>query len=226
MPHALIQQLTVTEQDRVNQRWEIARTDPLDFLRYFVTTCDQHDQEHPIKPFPWERRHVQFIVRLWEHNPKLVIAKSRQMLMTWLFTALALWDAMFHSGRLIMLQSKREEDAIGDPVTGDGLLGRAKFILEHLPAPRLMGRVKMIYNRIEFLDNNSTLWAIPQGAAIIRQRTASGVLSDECGFQDEFSDAYVAAQPCIRGGGWFVALSTANPGFFQHLFLDDIGEYA
>ena len=158
-------------------------------------------------------------------NPLLILCKSRQMLMTWLFCALAVWDAAFHHGRLIMLQSKREEDAIGDFTTGDGLLGRCKFILNHVPGRRLLGlEYREVFNKVIFTGHNSTLWAIPQGADIIRQRTASGILSDEAAFQDEFSDAYVAARPCIRGGGWFVALSTANPGFFQRLYQDTIDE--
>ena len=211
-------------QENVPYRWEWARRDPMHFLQWFVFTCDQHDQEHPIKPFPWDRPHIGHLVRLWQHNRLLAIVKSRQMLMTWLFSALSLWDAMFHAGRLIMLQSKREEDAVGDENVGDGLLGRIKFILNHMSAVPDMPRYEKIGNRVRFIDNNSTLWAIPQGAAIVRQRTASGIFSDEAAYQDEFADAYVAARPCIRGGGWFVALSTANPGFFQHLCQDTISD--
>ena len=201
--------------------WESARRDPMQFLRWFAWTLDQHDPDDPVKQFPWDRPHIGHITALWRSNPLLVVCKSRQMLMTWLFCALALWDAMFHAGRLIMLQSKREDDAIGNETAGDGLLGRCKFLLNHIP-PGVRGLVgiqyRSAYNKIEFPAQNSTLWAIPQGADIIRQRTASGILSDEAAFQEQFSDAYTAARPCIRGGGWFVALSTAHPGFFQNLF--------
>ena len=212
-------------QENTRYRWEMARRDPLCFLRWFVFTCDQHEQEtSPIKPFPWERPHIGQLVRLWRHNRLLAVWKSRQMMMTWLFCALSLWDAMYHPGRLIMLQSKREEDAVGDENVGDGLLGRIKFILNHMPLVPNMPRYEKIGNRVRFTDNNSTLWAIPQGADIIRQRTASGIFSDEAAFQDEFSDAYVAARPCIRGGGWFTALSSVNPGFFQHLCEDTVSD--
>jgi len=205
-------------------RWVLAGRDPLRFLQWFVFTCDQHDQEHPIKPFPYDRPHIQHLTRLWQHNRLLALVKSRQMMQTWLFSALSLWDAMFHAGRLIMLQSKREEDAVGDENVGDGLLGRIKFILNHMPPVPGMPLYQKLGNRVRFTDNNSTLWAIPQGASIIRQRTASGIFSDEAGYQDEFGDAYVAARPCIRGGGWFTCLSTANPGFFQQLCQDTVRE--
>ena len=224
----------LSETDRLalmQLRWEQARRDPVVFLTRFAWTCDQHDSVQPIKPFPM-RPHIIEMTRLWQHNPHIVICKSRQMLQTWLFTALALWDALMHRGRLIMLQSKREADAIGDAVAGDGLMGRVKFMLMHMPgtvAPRSDRIVfpdgttaHMRNERVSFPEHNSTLWAVPQGSAIIRQRTASGILSDEAAFQDEFANAYVAARPCIRGGGWFVALSTAHPGFFQRLFEDTV----
>ena len=220
--------------DKLPYRWARARLNPHSFQRYFVRTLDQHDKSDPVKAFPWRRAHLQAITDLWADNPLLIICKSRQMMMTWLFCVLALWDAMFHPGRLIMLQSKREEDAVGDEVAGDGLLGRCKFILNHLPGAVELNPQDILLpdggtahkrgNRIQF-SRNSTLWAIPQGASIIRQRTASGILSDEAAFQDEFSDAYTAALPCIRGGGWFAAVSTPHPSFFQHLYQDTLGDF-
>lgn len=164
----------------------------------------------------------------WLRNPLLAVKKSRQMLMTWLFVALGLWDAMFHPGRLIMFQSKRLDDAIGDETAGDGLLGRAKFIMHHLPGRELLlpeyEPKRQTFDRIKFRSHNSTIWAIPQGADIIRQRTASGILSDEAAFQDQFASAYGAAMPCVRGGGWVVALSSAHPGFFERLHAGQLDE--
>jgi len=176
------------------------------------------------------RPHIIAVTRLWQDNPLLSIKKSRQMVMTWLFSTLALWDTMVHTGRLVMLQSKREADAIGDEVSGDGLLGRAKFTLNHMPGKAAVGMQQgqqyvKISNQVRFPEHNSTLWAIPQGAHIIRQRTASGVLSDESHFQDEFGDAYTAALPCIRGGGWIVSLSTANLGVANDLHEDKLEDY-
>ena len=223
--------------DRVQAlaRWELARRSPVAFMRWFVWTADQHDQANPIKPFCWEMPYIQTVTGLWLWNSLLSVLKSRQMRMTWLFVILSLWDALFHYGRLIMLQSKREDDAIGDETSGDGLLGRAKFIMNHMPWRETVlpdrrlpdGRILRGYvplgKRILFPCNNATLWAIPQGADIIRQRTASGILSDEAAFQPEISDSYTAARPCIRGGGWIVLLTTASlrdGGFCQRVHED------
>ncbi len=207
-------------------RWALAERDPMYFLQHFVYTLDQHDPVNPIKPFPWQRPYIRELVKLWLDCRLITVLKARQMVMTWLFVALSAWDGACHDGRLIMLQSKREEDAIGDANAGDGLLGRAQFILNFMPGRSLLlPGYEPLGKKVIFRDNASTLWAIPQGGPIIRQRTASGILSDEAAFQPEFGDAYASARPCIRGGGWFVALTTADlsdGGAFRALHEDTL----
>ena len=214
-----------TGQLQIAAQWKKASQDPLYWITRFMWSLDVHDSDSPIKRFPAERPHIQAMTRLWQDNPLLVIVKSRQMMMTWLFCALALWDAMFHQGRLIMLQSKTEREAVGDEFSGQGLLGRVKFMLRHCPS-WLVPKWYPKGTQVIFPEMNSTLWAVPQGAAIIRSYTSAGILSDEAAFQDEFEQSYAAATPTIRGGGWFVALSTAAPSFFQRLYEDTVGEVA
>lgn len=213
-----------TAQSRLIARWEMARRDPLMFLRWFVTTNMAVERQNIETPFPWNRPHIVAVTRLWQENPLLAIGKCRQVLFTWWAAALAAWCGIFREGQLIMLQAKRLEDVVGDELTGDGLLGRAKFIVERIPAKGLFGvEVDKRMDRMKFPRSRSTLWAIPQGATIIRQRTASGIISDEAAFQPEFGDALTAAIPCIRGGGWFLAISSADltdGGSFMRLFKD------
>lgn len=199
---------------------QLAKRDPWVFLTHFCYTIDSHDRDNPKKLFP-NRPYLQELTYLWTKYPLIVIAKSRQMLATWLFVCLYLWEAITYQGRLIFLQSKREEDAIGSHTAATGLLGRTRFVLEHLP-PELKPIFKATANKIEFPDRNSTIWAIPQGPDVIRQHTASGILSDEMAFQYLAEDTYTSAIPTIENGGKFTAISTANPGFFQKLYLDTL----
>lgn len=198
----------------------LARRDPWVFLTHFCRTLDSHDPINPIKRFP-PREYLFELTVLWMRHPLLVVAKSRQMMATWLFVCLYLWDAITRDGRLIFLQSKREEDAIGSHHAATGLLGRTRFVLERLP-PRLRPPFKATANKIEFLTRHSAIWAIPQGADVIRQHTASGILSDEMAFQVQAEETYTAAIPTIENGGRFTAISTANPGFFHRLYTDDL----
>jgi len=212
-----------TMQIQTAMRWQRAMLDPIWFLRDFVYTVDTHHQP-AIRPFPSEAPHIPILTRLWQYRkpPLMSVRKSRQMFITWWGAAISLWDAL-HPGKLIMLQSKRLEDAVGDESTGDGPLGRAKAILSLIP--RGVGLIEGTHYqktsaRIVFPGLRSAVWAVPQGADIMRQRTASGIWSDESHFQDEFSASYTGAAPCLRGGGWFLSTSTANPGAALDLHED------
>lgn len=199
---------------------QLARLDPWIFVTEFCYTLDSHDRVQSVKLFP-KRKFLRELTKLWMTHPLLVVAKSRQMMATWLFVCLYLWEAIMIPGRLIFLQSKREEDAIGNANAATGLLGRTRFVLDHLPAG-LRPEFRATVNKIEFPANHSTIWAIPQGPDILRQHTASGILSDEMAFQYLAEDAYTAAIPTIENGGKFTAVSTANPGFFEKLFNDKL----
>ena len=142
----------------------------------------------------------------------LFIAKSRQMMVTWWAVAMGLWDAIFHQGRLIYVQSKRLEDAVGSEATADGLLGRAKFILNHIPyrdwvLPR--GAVSVRTELLEFPLTNSSLTPIAQGGDKIRSHTVSGLITDETAFQPEFEDAFLASVASIRRG-WWLGITTPD----------------
>jgi hypothetical protein len=144
---------------------------------------------------------------------------------TWWLATICLWDALCKRGRLIMQQAKRLEDVAGDRETGDGLLGRSAYILDHIPMRRALGiDVDVARERITCRHTGSTIWAIPQGGSIIRQRTPSGIASDECAFQPEFEESFMAAMPCIRSGGWFVGATTADMtdgGFTRRVAYDE-----
>lgn len=223
-----------TIQIRLAARWEMARRNPVYFLRWFVFTNRPGGtgagpaRENIVTPFPM-RPHLLHSTQLWLDNQLLLFVKNRQMLLTWWLSALVVWDAMFHRNRLIMAQCQTEEAVIGDRETGDGLLGRAKFILDHIPASGLLGckpgrDVAIQESVITFSSTSSTVQGIAQGGNKIRQRTPSGIASDECAFQPEFEQAFTASMPCLRSGGWFCAVTTADMGdhgFTRRMFRDE-----
>jgi hypothetical protein len=78
----------------------------------------------------------------------------------------------------------------------------------------------------EFADlvkNNSVrsrIWAIPQGADVVRQYTASGLFSDEDAFQSLAGEAYGAYMPTMSKDSWVIKVSTPNPGHFESVARD------
>ncbi len=200
----------------------LARVDPWSYLTTWVITQDEHDKVHPFKQFPGKLMY-RVITRAWEEFPVLFIEKSRQIMITWIFAALYLWDCLFFKGRKVFLQSKRQEDA-------NDILERSKTIYEQLleqnfpglPKARTISEKPGTATKLEFPDNRSVLRAIPQGPDIVRGPTTSGLLGDEVAFQFEAEKAYDAALPSIQGGGRYTGPSTPNGRAFNWRMIHSI----
>ena len=197
------------------------------FLKHFVITQDEHDAENPFKPLPYEQMpHIGYVATLWVYEKLLCIAKSRQLLITWLFGgAFYLWDAMFKFGRLNIVVDKKEDDA-------EGTIERARFIYKHLPEAMKtaipagcspQGALGS-YCKLAFPDNNSLIQGLPQNPDAIRKNTASNVLLDEMAFKEKAEECYVACLPTVRGGGNLAVVSTPKGQNFFCKVYNDLGD--
>lgn len=210
--------------------WGQCASDPYHFLTHWAYTLDVHDPNNSIKTFP-EKEYIKILIDLWLKDNLLLVPKTRQMMISWIFTSLYLWDTQFHKGRLTFFQSKKADDA-------DDLVQRAKFVWDHEPKflrryysdgqlktlvcnPQHNGQA--VYCKMNFPDINSEIRGIPEGGDVIRMHTASGILSDEMAFQPEAQAAYTAARPTISSKGRFTGVSTAEDNtFFQSLVFDQL----
>lgn len=179
-----------------------------EFVFRYCKTLDPHDRKNPIKLIP-RHPYLEKMVEEWEANQLVLVVKSRQMMASWLFTALHLWDAMYHKGRSIFFISKKEEDAgFGNQLS---LLGRVEFILDNLPEKMRPKYKKGIRPpKVEFPEQYSSIMACSQEAEALRQFTASRVMSDEMAFQERAEQAYIAMKPTLDGGGCLTGISTPN----------------
>lgn len=191
--------------------------DPWYWLLNWVLTENAHSKtSNPFEKFP-DKAHLYYITRLWEKERLLIVPKSRQIMMTWLFVALYLHDAMFNSSRLTFIQSKKEEDA-------DGALERAFTIYQRLPvfmrnwAPLTGG--KKTFCHMRFSRSRSHLYAIPEGPEHARSFTPTGFLSDETVFQDNVEKTLAAVMPGLGTKGRLTMISSAGPSVFQMLAFD------
>lgn len=187
----------------------LCEKDPVYFLTNYAYTLDQHDALFPMKRFP-DKEYVREYVRMWRENDLLLVLKSRQIMASWLSMGMLLWEVQFNKGRFCFAQSKKEDDA-------DALVERAYQMYLQEPAWIRRKEAKYSYCTLRFPENSSMIKGIPQGGDQIRMHTASIIFMDEMAFQDEAERSLVAAKPTIDGGGKFVGISTAEPGFFQTL---------
>ena len=210
-----------------------------------LCTKDEHDHVNPIKPFPdvpylralldsllvsgrllppdqaryaQAAGHSELWLRALASSGILMVEKSRQVMATWLVCAYLLWRAKFHDHQLLLIQSKREEDAANLVFNKEQFVARTSFLEVHLPHHlRTIHWPKGGSYAVLMFPNGSRICGIPEGGDIIRSNTPSVIVSDEAAFQPEFGQSFTAALPAIKGGGQYVAISSAEPGTFQEL---------
>jgi len=227
-----IRVVAMTERDAVRRNAALAeyakrqmKKYPWLFFREYVYTLDPHDSKQPVKRFP-DKPYCQDIVEEIHANKMVLIEKSRQMMVTWIIVAYALYRALTLDGQYIFLVSRKEDDAgLSTPLS---LLSRVKFIHDHLPKwlQQPVGMTKQPPILV-FEGTASTIHAVSQDSDAFRSYTASMIFMDEMAFQERARDAYTAAKPTIDGGGRFIGVSTPNGrNFFYALTSDAEGARA
>ena len=153
----------------------------------------------------------------------LVMLKARQLGMSWLSLAYALWLLIFFSPATVLLFSLREAEAIE-------LLGRLKEMYKLLPE-WMQARNVMRENDTTFsLSNGSRALAFSTKAG--RSYTGTLALVDEADFVPDLSGFLNGVKPTIDAGGKLFLISTSDKkrpvSTFKNLFraaLKGIGDY-
>lgn len=191
-----------------------------DKLHGFVWTINEHAkmEESPKQRLP-DKAYLREVVDLWQDNRLLLIFKSRQMMITWLFCALYIWKCL-HPGKRVLHVCKKEEDAIAN-------LERMWAIYTFLPE-KLKPRAEKKSNRITIhhKDGDSYIQAASQTTNDARQFTFSDVWCDEMAFSPNIDEIHAAAIPTIQGGGSFVGTSTPNGREYMFTLATDNGRIA
>lgn len=212
--------MTKKEVELWTGRARVAVEDLWWFLIYFVHTKDEHDATTNYKRFP-KKAMYRFIARVYLESNVLFIEKSRQIMMTWLFSAIILWMTLFTRNQLNMYQSKKQEDA-------NKIIERSKHIYDgltkiwpfnNLPKAKTTGDKIGTTTKFEIPGKMSKIEAIAQGPDIIRMNTCSNILSDEIAHQVNPGEAYAAAKPTLSNGGRFVGMGTPNGRVFNYQMM-------
>lgn len=189
------------------------------FWLTFVNTRDEADTEHSVKPFPV---HLEYVRELWgilAEKQTICIAKSRQMLVSWIIAAFAVWLGRFHQHKGIYWQSQQWRDAVAMVcMPSGGFQGRAQFIEQNLP-PWLRLPVKESEGRLQY-PNGSIIEALSGGPDQVRGKTISLYIGDEFAYQTDQEGVYKAVSPLIQKGAkaFFVSTPNGSSNQFATLF--------
>ncbi len=163
----------------------------------------------------------------------LIILKARQLGLTWLALAYAVWRLVFFPGYQVVALSKKE---IPD---AKELIRRVKFILRHLPNHIIFEKkeapswwtgptwdaASLSVTVHHYKREPSTLISMAATEDAGRSFTANLVLLDEWAFQQYAEGIFTSAYPTINrpSGGQVIGLSTAKRlTFFEKMWRDAV----
>ena len=179
------------------------------FWLKFAKTRDEADSVSPVKPVPL---HEEYIHSLWKdliENQVCVIAKSRQMYITWVISLFMCWWARYRPNNAVYYQTQGWPDAVEKIcMPGGGYQGRCQFIEENLPSWMHVD-YKASEGRIQY-PNGSIIQALAGGANQVRGKTPSLYVGDEFAFQEEQEKTWTTVAPLKQKNAKFIIISTPN----------------
>ena len=181
--------------------WQAWADDPL----YFITTyCRIYDPElgdwAPFDLWPAQAD----VLRQLEDNQLLIALKARQLGMTWLMLAYALWQALFRPIATALLFSKRDDEAVY-LLSDERLMGMYELLPDWIKAKaQLTNRSAHILR----FSNGSTIRAFPTTSG--DTYTATFALVDEADLVPDLDRMLRSVRPTIDAGGKLVLLSRAD----------------
>jgi len=165
---------------------------------------DETVEDSKVSRFPCDP-YLRYTFDLFFREKFLCIDKSRQMRMTWLLMAYALYLAQFSPKSEVICQTKKET------VADTELVKRAHFMAVNQPfwlRPKF-SKTDSSFCLLRF-PNKSLIRGIPKGGDQIRSYNPTTTIIDEAGFlEGEFNECRTAALACCKD---IKLVSTANGG--------------
>lgn len=143
------------------------------------------------------------VLDLIHENQRVAVLKARQLGLTWVALAYALWLMLFRPAATVLLFSKRQEEAWY-------LLGeeRLRGMYKTLPLWMKYARPTSDSVSIFALDNGSVARAFPTNAG--DSYTATLAVADEFDLVADQEGLFRAVGPTIENGGKFLLISRAD----------------
>jgi phage terminase large subunit-like protein len=168
---------------------------------------------HPVKgsikfqPYPFQKHLLAF----YQGNPRTVVNMARQMGKTTCIAIYALWFALFHDNKTVMVISSRYAGALE-------IMERIRFIYEQLPPHIQMGTTEYNKGAICF-DNGTRIVARAAGSGSFRGLTISLTIIDELAYISHSlgPDLWDAMQ-VMMGNPTSRFILTSTPNFTGDLF--------
>ncbi len=184
--------------------------DPIYFMKKYVKIQHPTRGTLPFLTYPFQDDALEDFV---QHNQNIIL-KSRQMGITTLVSAYALWLMTFHNDKEILCLSITQE-------TSKAIVTKVRFANDNLPNWLKVPAVED--NRLSLkLKNGSQIKAASSAGTSGRSSALSLLIIDEAAFIDGIEDIWLSAQYTLSTGGKAIILSTPNGvgNFFHKMWVE------
>jgi len=187
-------QLSIKE--AIQQELIRCKQDPVYFCKKYYMI------QHPTKGrvhfnlYPFQES----VLRLFLKNKFSIVNKSRQLGISTLSSAYALWLMLFHTDKNVLCIATKTE-------TAKNMVTKVKFGYDSLPSWMKIKSVEN--NKLSIrLANGSQMKAVSAAGDSARSEAVSLLLIDEAAFIDNIEEVFVSAQQTLATGGGCIAMST------------------
>ena len=146
--------------------------------------------------------HLKTLVAATFTESRIIVLKARQIGVSWIYAALALWFSRFRPNATIVVISK-------DGSASTRFKWRCDFINRNLPMWMTIPVGRNNDTEFEFPSNDSRILSFAAGEEAGRSESASVVILDEWAFQEYARTIYTAILPTVEHGK-LIGISTAN----------------
>ena len=189
----------------IRKEYKKCLSDPIYFIKRYVKIQHPLRGTLPFDLYSFQEKSLYDLVN-FDYN---IILKSRQMGITTLTSAYALWLMIFQSDKNVLCISIKQE-------TAKEIVTRVRFANNNLPSWLKIPCVED--NRLSLrLKNGSQIKAVSSSGDAGRSSALSLLIIDEAAFIDNIDEIWLSAQQTLSTGGKAIILSTPNGvGNFFH----------
>jgi len=185
--------------------------DPVHFFNTYVKIQHPTRGMIPFKTFPFQDDCVQDFIE----NRFCIVVKGRQLGLSTLTAAYAVWLAIFQKDKNILVIATKLS-------TAQNFIKKTKTIVANLPDWLLMPQITKNNQQIIEFSHGSSIKAIPTSDDAGRSESLSLLIVDEAAFVRDFDTLWTGLYPTISTGGRAILLSTPNGvgGQYYKLYKD------
>lgn len=185
--------------------------DPLYFINQYAKIVHTSRGTIPFRTYPFQD---ECIKQFLDHRFNVVL-KGRQLGMSTLTASFAVWLAVFHKDKKILIIANKLDIAVN-------FMKKVKGILKALPKWMVLPDVVSNNRQSVEFSHGSSIKAIPTSDDAGRSEALSLLIVDEAAFVRNFDELWTGLYPTLSTGGRAILISTPNGvgGMYHQIYTD------